>query len=258
MTTQKTFKGRVRARMAKTGEAYTTARAQLLRHAATADAALPAPGQLAAAPEPAPPALPTPDEVAEQSTTTIDPAMLPTSNAAAERATGRPYAAWFADLDAVEAQSMGHARIAAWLVVERGVPGWWAQSITVAYERTRGLRATNQATTGFQASVTRTIRAAGSDVLEAFTDPETRTGWLPSVALSRRPTRAANTARFDWSDPPSRIVVSVATRDDGRTVLSLVHERLPDARAVADLKAFWRDRLDALRRMLEDRGARAS
>lgn len=34
MPTQKIFKQRVRARMAKTGEAYTTARAQLLRKAA--------------------------------------------------------------------------------------------------------------------------------------------------------------------------------------------------------------------------------
>ena len=38
MPTQKVFKQRVRARMAKTGEAYTTARHQLLRKASDPDA----------------------------------------------------------------------------------------------------------------------------------------------------------------------------------------------------------------------------
>lgn len=88
-------------------------------------------------------------------------------------------------------------------------------------------------------------------MLAAFTDDATRERWLPGIALSRRPTTAATTARFDWPDPPSRLVVYLAPKDDGRTVLSLAHERLPDASAVAALKAMWRTRLDALRAILE-------
>lgn len=180
-----------------------------------------------------------------------DPDRLPTSDAAAERATGRPYDAWFADLDAAGAPAMGHTRIAAWLVAEREVPGWWAQTITVAYERARGLRATHQVGAGFQVTATRTIAAGAPSVLDAFGDRAVRQRWLPDVDLAPRRTTARNTARFDWPDPPSRIVVYVTPRDDGRSVLSLAHERLPDAAAVSAFRTFWCDGLEALRRMLE-------
>jgi hypothetical protein len=33
--------------------------------------------------------------------------------------------------------------------------------------------------------------------------------------------------------------------------VALLHEKLPDAATAAKLKAFWRDRLDALRTLLE-------
>lgn len=241
MTTHKVFKRHVRARMAKTGEAYTTARAQLLRQAT---------GSATAVPPDAAPTAATPSTAPV--TAAADTFALPTSDSAAERATGRPYAAWFADLDDAGAQAMGHTRIAAWLIAERGVPGWWAQTITVAYERARGLRATHQVGAGFQVTATRTIAAGAPAVLHAFADPAVRQRWLPGVDLTPRRTTARNTARFDWPDPPSRLVVYVTPKDDGRSVVSLAHERLPDAAAVSSLKPFWRERLGALRRLLEN------
>lgn len=225
MTTQKTFKRRIRARVAKTGESYTAARAQLLRKAG-------APAGVAA-PEPS----------AEELAGMTDEALA--------RGSGRPIAEWLRILDAWPASGHSHTEIARWLVAEHGIGGWWAQSVTVAYERARGLRAMHQRPDGFSISVSRTIGARADVLLAAFTSPARRRRWLPDAPMRRRPTTAANTARFDWADPPSRIVVFLTPRGETRTQVTVAHERLPDGDDLEKRKAFWRDRLAALKALLE-------
>jgi uncharacterized protein YndB with AHSA1/START domain len=175
----------------------------------------------------------------------------PTSDSAVIRATGQGHEAWFALLDGWGATDRAHPEIAAWLGAEHGVSGWWSQSITVAYERARGLRAQHEMRDGFQVGATRTIAADATVVLAAFTDEAIRGAWLPDAPMSPRPTRAAGTARFDWSDPPSRVVVHVTPKGEGRTSLSISHERLPDAEVAEELKARWREHLGVLKEMLD-------
>jgi hypothetical protein len=240
MPTQKTFKGRVRTRMAKTGESYTTARQQLLRKA----------GERAA---PEPPA----------TTRDLTPALTPvaasietkttnlTSDDAMARATGRHHADWFALLDAWGATDHAHAEIARWLQASHGVAGWWSQNITVAYERARGMRAPHELTDGFSVSISRTVATDPADALAAFTDAAIRRRWLTDATMHQRQTRATNTARFDWADPPSILVVYVTPKGPGKTTVTVTAERLPDADAVARLKASWRTSLGQLKTTLE-------
>jgi uncharacterized protein YndB with AHSA1/START domain len=235
MPTQKVFKQRVRARMAKTGEAYTAARHQLLRKANDPDA------------PPAPPATST----AEAANTVPADAMLVADEAMA-RATGKGHAEWFAILDTWGATDHTHTEIARWLSATHGTPGWWTQNLTVAYERARGLRTRHQMADGFSVSVTRTVDVPLELALQAFTDEKLRAGWL-SVPMRQRPTRARNTARFDWDEPPSRVVVSLAPKGDGRTTITVAHEQLPDAAAGERLKSSWRARLATLKTVLEAR-----
>jgi hypothetical protein len=162
MTTQKTFKRRVRSRMAKTGESYTAARAQLL-----------------AMPEP----------VAE-------PAPEPPTRV--QEVTGRTHEQWFALLDEAGAAAMTHAQIATWLREEHDVGSWWAQNVTVEYERARGRRAVHQNAAGhFYAGASRTIRRPAVEVHAAI---EARLGeWELN---RRRPARGwwcARTRRWDGS-----------------------------------------------------------
>jgi hypothetical protein len=63
-----------------------------------------------------------------------------TSEEAVRGATGRDYGEWFALLDAWDAGSRAHGEIAAWLIGEHRIDNWWAQTITVEYERARVLR----------------------------------------------------------------------------------------------------------------------
>lgn len=235
MPTHRTFKQRVRTRMAHTGESYTSARAQLLRKAAGGPPAVSSevPGGAAAAEPGAADALPTSDD-------------------ASLRGTGRSYPAWFALLDAWGATDRAHPDIARWLVAEHGVGAWWSQSITVAYERARGMRAVHQMAGGFQVGATRTVAADADRALAAFTDAATRRRWLPDVPLRRRPTTAAHTARFDIDGGPARLAVGVTPKDGGRSTVSVVVEKLADADSAAREKAAWRERLLTLRDHLAD------
>ena len=232
MPTQKTFKTRVRTRMTKTGESYTTARQQLLRKAPepAADTARPP----VAAPEPA-----------------ATPSTNLTSDEAMERATGRVHADWFALLDAWGATNRTHTEIARWLHAEHEVPGWWAQNVTVAYERARGMRAPHELTSGFSVSVSKTVDVAAERALAAFTSPTQRKRWLTGAAMRQRPTRAANTARFDWSDPKAVVVVTITPKSATKSTINVTTEKLPDGESVERLRAAWRTWLGRLKVVLE-------
>jgi hypothetical protein len=244
MPTHKTFKRRVRTRMTKTGESYTAARGQLLRKAATTDPA---------AAEAEAPAQDVAAGAAHAEATDLPPTAaveLPSSESATLTATGRPYAEWFAMLDAWGAMDRTHTEIARWLREDQGVDGWWAQNVTVGYERARGRRAVGQMARGYAVGVSRTIRVEASVALAAFTDVTIRERWLPGAPMTQRKTTTANGARFDWADPPSRIVVSVDPKG-ARTTVWVSHEQLPDG-ATADVqKTAWRARLAALKTILE-------
>ena len=231
MPTQKIFKQRVRARMTKTGESYTAARHQLLKKAAE--------------PEPPEPA-PQPDEapaIPPEARLVADEAML--------RATGKDHAEWFAILDAWGATAHNHTEIASWLSETQGTPGWWTQNITVSYERARGMRKPGQMANGFTVNVTRTIAVGAATVLEAFTNPAVRGTWLPDAPMQQRPTRATNTARFDWADPPSRVIVALVPKAGSRSTVAVAHEQLPDAETAERFKTSWRGWLGSLTTTLE-------
>jgi hypothetical protein len=229
MPTQKTFKHRVRTRMTKTGESYAAARHQLLRKAGESES-------------------PTPDEAATTADAPRDDAPeLMTTDDAMRRATGKGHEEWFALLDAWGAPTHTHTEIARWLSETHGVPGWWSQNVTVNYERARGMRSPGQMSDGFTVTVTRTIESDAEPLLAAFTTKAVRERWLPGAPMNPRPTRARLTARFDWADPPSRVVVSTVPKSAGKALVAVAHEKLPDAESAARLKAAWREWLDDLK-----------
>ena len=229
MPTQKIFKQRVRARMTKTGESYTAARRQLLRKAGE--------------PEPPEPRQPEAPAIASDALLVADESMI--------RATGRGHAEWFGILDAWGATAHNHTEIARWLSENHGTPGWWTQNITVSYERARGMRKPGQMADGFTVSVTRTVAVDAAAALEAFTSATVRGSWLPDAPMRQRPTRAAHTARFDWADPPSRVVVALVPKDGSRSTVAVAHEQLPDAATAERFKASWRGWLGTLKTVLE-------
>jgi hypothetical protein len=215
MTTQQSFKRRIRARMEKTGESYTAARAQLL-------------------PDPEP---------------GYEPRM---SDEKVQAATGRVWRDWFDLLDEWGAVEREHKDIATWLNAEHGVPGWWAQTVTVEYERARGLRPLRGDRDGtHNVSASKTIGVPVERLFEAWSDPELRERWLGAVELRERTNRPPRTARYDWEDGSTRLIVGFEAVGDAKSRVALSHERLPDEDEAARLKAFWRERLAELKAQLE-------
>jgi hypothetical protein len=175
-----------------------------------------------------------------------------TSDEAVSGATGRGYDDWFALLDAWDAADRRHGDIAAWLMGEHAVENWWAQTITVEYERARGLRPPGGGRDGmFVVSASKTVCVPVERLFEAFVDPELRERWLPGGVLRERTFQPGRTARFDWKDGETRVNVGFAARGEGKSQVAVAHERLPDAEAWEESKAFWRERLAILKSLLE-------
>jgi len=218
MTAQRSFKRIVRARMEKTGESYTAARAALL-----------------AADEPETPA-------------------LATSDAAIRERTGRGWEEWFDRLDGWSAAGLSHREIAKRVAAELAIEplAWNAQAIAISYERARGLRAVGERADGFAAGASRTVAVPVERLYDAFVDANLRARWLPDGELRERTATAPRSARFDWDDGSSRVHVTFDAKGDARSLASVQHERLPDGDASARMKAYWRERLAALKELLEE------
>jgi uncharacterized protein YndB with AHSA1/START domain len=220
MTTQKTFKRRVRDRMAKTGESYTAARRQLI-----------AAGHQ---PEPGPPTY---------ETVVSDDKMV--------EATGKRHEEWFAILDAWGGTDHDHTEIARHVIEELGVPGWWGQSITVSYERARGMRAVGQMKDGWTINASKTVTVPVGELFDAMEDLDRRRRWLPDADLSTRTATRPKSARYDWEDGSTRVVVSFEAKGRQKATIYVSHERLPDADTAEAMKAYWRGALVDLKAFLE-------
>jgi hypothetical protein len=168
------------------------------------------------------------------------------------RATGRDRGGWFAVLDAWGAAGRPYREIAAWLTGEHGLSSWWAQKLIVEYEQARGLRAAGVRPDGtFTVGASKTVAVPAERLYAAFVDAEVRELWLPGVAMRERTSQPGRSARFDWDDGATRVNVSVAAAGEARSQAAVEHERLPDARAAEEAKAYWRERLDVLKTVLE-------
>ena len=101
--------------------------------------------------------------------------------------TGSSWREWFALLDEWGAIEREHREIAAWLIAEHGVPGWWAQGVTVEYEKARGLRPIGGDRDGtLNAGASKTVAVPVERLYDAFADVELRDEWLPGAPLRER------------------------------------------------------------------------
>jgi hypothetical protein len=205
--------------MAKTGESYTAARRVLISQGERPDA---------------------PPEVE-----------LPVADDRVVEATGQGWDEWLRVLDEWGAASRTHTEIARWLREEHGVPGWYSQSITLGYERARGLRAPGERPDGFVAGASRTVHVAVERLFDTWDDEAERERWLPGADLRVRTATAPKSARYDWEDGTTRVIVGFESLDNGKSRVALSHERLPDADTAEEMKAYWRERLAALKTGLE-------
>jgi len=230
MPREKDLKRLVRARMRKTGEAYTTARVHILARSAKTKTRASA----AVAPAPA-------RDFA---------ALAGISDAAVKEKTGCTWERWVRALDRHGAAELPHREIARLVSEQYKVQDWWAQTVTVGYERIKGLRARGQRRDGtYEANKSRTLNVPIDALYRACADARARRKWLPEPGVKLRTAAAGKSIRFGWPDG-SVVVLGFLSRGDAKSAVAVQHTKLRDPATADRLKQYWSERLDALGRIV--------
>lgn len=173
------------------------------------------------------------------------------STAAVEAATGKSWAEWLRILDRAGAKRLDHKGIVALVHGRFGIGSWWQQMVTVGYEQARGLRAKHQKTDGFSVSRSRTIASSVAAAFVAWTDARRRSRWLKRAGVTITTSTPHKSVRMRWPEHDSRVEVNLYAKGDNKCQVAVQHNRLPDAKAAAKMKAFWGEALDRLATALD-------
>lgn len=213
MTQHESFKRRVRARMAKTGERYAAARRVLVEQA-----------------------------TGRRRTWASEPDL---SDESIRDRTGRGWDDWCETIDAWPGNAGGHTAIASFLRDDHGVDGWSAQAVTVGYERITGRRLPYEQPDGtFTASRSRTIALAPELLREMLLDDDGRRDLFPGHETELRSRRTAKSIRLGLG--PGTALISLESAAGGRTTVAVAHEKLPSFDDVEEWKFYWGEWLEAI------------
>jgi len=244
MTRARALKQQIRSRAARTGERYTTARRHVL---------------MGLEPRVVPAERP---RVAEKQVASV--ARTPKGGVSEGKyveKTGHGLDHWFSVLDQFGAVEKGHTAAARHLYETHGVAGWYAQGITVAYERARGVRGVNQRGDGsYEVSVSKVLAGDTMTVVELLKDARQRRQMKDvDAALMRALGEAVESRsskgfairpdgqgsfRYKWSDTP--VHFQLLPKAGGKVSLVVTNAKLASAAMVEERRALWRALLGAL------------
>jgi hypothetical protein len=252
MPRNKDLKRLVRARMTRTGEAYTTARAHITRrnaHASNGTAATAAAvddSVIAASTGPVAPAAQSPAKPDYEKLAGMRDEIV-------KEKTGCTWERWVYALDRLGADKLSHREIAALVHDTYKVGPWWTQTVAVGYERIKGLRARGQQRDGsYEASKSRTFNVPVTTLFEAWKDGRTRKRWMDGTKTKVRSATAPKSMRLDWGDGGSIVVVGFISKGPAKSSVAIEHARLPDKETADRIKEYWSERFDALAEVLAD------
>jgi hypothetical protein len=230
MPIQKDLKRLVRARMRKTGESYTAARARLLEK--KRDQPAPRAKTSGAPPQ---------GDLGE---------LAGMSDAAVAKKTGRTWKEWVGVLDKDGAAGLPHGEIATLLYERHKLDGWWAQMVTVGYERIRGLREKGQRRDGtYEVSKSKTYPVSVAELWKVFMRCKE---WLDGEKLRMSKATKHKTMRLKWSDG-TPVEAYFVEKGPSKSQLALQHRGLGSRAEAARLRTYWGERLVAIGAMLEQR-----
>lgn len=247
MTRARALKQVIRARVAKTGERYTTARRLVLK-------SLTPPPRVETQPASVPAAAAAPPSGRANRAGQISEEKIVAK-------TGHGYDHWFAVLDRFDAVKKGHTAAARHLFDEHGVDGWYTQGIVVAYERARGVRAPNQRCDGaYEVSVSKVIPGDAAAIVKALTEPRQRARLKP--AAGDGPVRALAASldapaskgfvvrpdglgryRYKWGDTTVQFYLVPKA---GKVSVVVTNMKLASPDMVEQRRVLWREMLDSL------------
>ncbi|HVR33228.1 MAG TPA: hypothetical protein VMS74_11040 [Acidimicrobiia bacterium] len=213
MTRQESFKRRVRARMVKTGEKYGAARRALI------------------------------DQSDESGRRWVSQPEM--ADAAVREATGRGWDEWCGLIDAWADDATGHSAVVSYLIDDHAVDGWWAQTVTVGWERITGRRLPYQRPDGtFAVSKSRTMQVHAADLRQMLLSDTDRVDLFPGFDTNLRSRPTTKTLRLGIGG--GYALFDLAPVDDVRTKVTVSHEGLTAASEVEGWRDYWDRWLEAI------------
>lgn len=168
-----------------------------------------------------------------------------------ERGTGRPWETWLTFLDDLGAAELDHSAIAA--AVLRELDGivdsaaWWAQSVTVTYERHIGRRLPGQRADGtFQTSVSRSSGLPMTELMDRWAAFTTRDDEVRGLVVGEAKVGGTE-RRLTWrarAVDGTRVVVTSEPKKDGTASLVATQSSIREAEANDAARERWTRVLD--------------
>ena len=238
MTEARKLKQKIRKRAQRTGESYAAARRHVV---AQMDA-----------------------ERAAKTEATARKAQVASATGAVSEArciekTGHGFAHWFEVLDRFGARAAGHTKAARHLHTDLGVSAWYAQSITVAYDRAHGLREVGQRSTGdYQTSVSRVLPISQEAARDLLAEAPARDRWLAPIdgevarwllgsLAAGSLTPRGKTLRLRERLGETVVQLELVAKADGRSSVGVRHDKIATKEAMIAFRDQWRTILDAFR-----------
>jgi uncharacterized protein YdhG (YjbR/CyaY superfamily) len=166
------------------------------------------------------------------------------TDAAVLKATGKGWANWFNLLNEEGFAAKPHTEIVKFLTEKLSTPGWWAQSITVEYERYLGRRQTGQVKDGtFQTAVSKTMPGDKDQVFDFWLAAVCDEKELNSIPLAGKPAISKSEKwrfwRVDLQDG-SKVTVTVGAKTTEKSILTFSNEKLKSRDDIEPWKTFWK------------------
>jgi uncharacterized protein YndB with AHSA1/START domain len=179
---------------------------------------------------------------------------------------------WRKILSNVVSDDWSHKNIVSLLRKEYGISHWWAQTITIDYEKATGKRVTGQTySAGFQIGVQTTVPLSKKKTWELLVSPEGIRTWLGDVkgfdfsegtkyqtengtVGEIRVLRPFHHVRLSWKPEnwaeSSTLQIAVVSKTEGKTALRIHHEKLTNEKVRNQMRAHWQNVLNKLKEKL--------
>jgi hypothetical protein len=184
--------------------------------------------------------------------------------------TGKSIEEWIAAIRDAGLADASHKEIADWLHDTCGISYWWAQSVTVMYEKETGRRVLGQTTdTGFQVGASKTYSVSGGDLWEIAISPGV-SGLIMGDSVLMEEKSAGRSVegieyevttfepgshyRARWKLPGwhehSILQMRVTPKGVSKSVITFHHEKLPGAEEREAMKNRWKSVLAEIAEIL--------
>ncbi len=160
------------------------------------------------------------------------------SDEAVKKATGKTWDSWFALLNKAHAKQMNHSEIAHFLSTKYIKNGWWAQMVTVEYERVQGKRKINENKDGFLVAVHKTVDLPVSKLEKVWQ----KVLLMPVVQKRKLMNLDSKTKRrmLHYKADVGSVVVYFDERGKDKSRIMVESMKLPSKQSVEQNRLFWK------------------